>query len=124
MKSNYLKIAFASAVVCLTQITTTSAQSVNPCATVQKNEEMYLQHPELKQAYIDYVNAINEKLEQKGERTTTLYTIPIVFHVLHVNGPENVSDANIIAQVARLNADFRKMNTDITNCPPYFQGIA
>ncbi len=123
MKSNYLKFALASVIVCLGQLNT-SAQSTIPCATVEKNEAMYLQYPELKQAYIDYVNDINQKLQQKGERTTTLYTIPMVFHVIHVNGSENVSDANIIAQVARLNTDFRKMNTDITNCPPYFQSIA
>lgn len=128
MKSNYLKIALVSAIVALGQFTATSQSNNAPCGTDQKNEEMMLKNPELRQAYINYVNDINKRVKEKGEKgekaTTTVYTIPMVFHILHVNGAENVSDANVIAQVNRLNTDFRKLNTDITNCPPYFQGIA
>ena len=126
MKSKYLKFALLSAIVCFSQLKTVNAQTVAPCATDEMTEALYLQHPELRQAYIDYVNDLKQKAEQKGERSTGLYTIPMVFHVIHINGTENVSDANIIAQVARLNTDFRKLNTDLntTNVPPYFVGIA
>ena len=59
MKSKYLKLALLSAVVCLTQINTAKAQDpIIPCGTDQKNEEMMLQYPELRQAYIDYVSAL------------------------------------------------------------------
>ncbi len=125
MKSKYLKLALLSAVVCFSQINKIKAQGdISPCGTVEKNEEMYLQHPELRQAYIDYVNDLKQKSNQKESRSTTVYTIPMVFHVIHINGSENISDANIIAQVAKLNSDYRKLNADITSCPPYFQSIA
>ncbi|MCX6296053.1 MAG: M43 family zinc metalloprotease [Bacteroidetes bacterium] len=124
MKSKYLKFALLSTIVCFSQLRTVKAQTVMPCGTVEKNEELYLQHPELKQAYIDYVNDLNQKINQKTGKSTTIYTIPMVFHVIHVNGTENIPDANIIAQVARLNTDYRKLNTDITSAPPYFQSIA
>ena len=124
MKSKYLKFALLSTIACFSQLRTVHAQTVIPCGTVEKNEELYLQHPELKQAYIDYVNDLKQNAPQKGAKSTTIYTIPMVFHVIHVNGTENISDANIIAQVARLNTDYRKLNTDITLAPPYFQSIA
>lgn len=42
-------------------------------------------------------------LGQPGE---AIYTIPVVFHVLHVNGPENISDAQIAEALATLNAHY------------------
>lgn len=48
-----------------------------------------------------------------------LLIIPVVFHILyHSNNPaENISDQKIFEQVARLNADFRKLNSDIGLIP-------
>lgn len=52
------------------------------------------------------------------------YIIPVVFHVLHMNGPETISDAQIQNQVAILNRDFRKQNQDTLQIMWQFQGIA
>ncbi len=123
MKLKYLKLAVLSSIVCFSQIKIVTAQGVIPCGTVEKNEEMYLKHPELRQAYVDYVNAINQKVNQKEGRSTTLYTIPTVFHVIHINGSENISDASIYAQVDALNDDFAMLNSDYSSNPPYFQSI-
>jgi PKD repeat protein len=125
MRSTYFKFILLSAAVCVARVNTAVSQGVvTPCATVEKAEEMYKAHPELRQAYIDYNNELNQKLSQKSERSTTLYTIPIVFHVIHIDGSENVSDANIIALVNRINTDYRKLNSDLSLCPPPFQAIA
>lgn len=37
------------------------------------------------------------------------YTIPCVVHVIHNNGVENISDAQVISQFKRMNEDFRRM---------------
>lgn len=37
------------------------------------------------------------------------YRIPVVFHVIHMNGPENISDAQIRSQIDVLNEDFQRM---------------
>ena len=37
------------------------------------------------------------------------YTIPCVVHVVHNNGVENISDAQVISQFKRMNEDFRRM---------------
>jgi PKD repeat protein len=56
---------------------------------------------------------------QKG----TVYTIPVVFHVLHNGGVENISQAQILDAVDILNRDYRLLNADANNVQPTFQGM-
>lgn len=54
-------------------------------------------------------------------------TIPTVIHVVYNENIllQNVSDAQIYSQMDILNADFRRLNTDInTNAPPVFRGVS
>src|ERR1043166_9658103 len=37
----------------------------------------------------------NEKANNILKAQGTIYTIPVVFHILHQNGPENITDAQI-----------------------------
>ena len=50
--------------------------------------------------------------------------IPVYFHVVYSNSAENVSDAQITAQMRVLNDDFRKANNDINQVPSEFAGVA
>ena len=52
-----------------------------------------------------------------------VYTIPLVFHVLHNGGSENISRAQIEDAVAILNRDFRLQNQDANNVVSTFQGM-
>jgi len=52
-----------------------------------------------------------------------LYEIPIVFHVLHTGGSENISDEQIYDAVARINEDFNKQNNNWMNVNAAFLGI-
>jgi len=45
-----------------------------------------------------------------GVRST--YIIPVVFHVIHNNGPENISDEQLYDAIRVLNNDFNKLNAD------------
>jgi hypothetical protein len=51
-------------------------------------------------------------------------TIPVVVHVLHRGGPENISDDQIKSQIDVLNADFRMKNADIASVPAPFKPSA
>ena len=67
-------------------------------------------------------------LKQKENLSNTqkkkiIYTVPVVFHVIHRNGVENVSRAQIIDGLRVLNRDFRKLNIDATTVDPLFLGI-
>ena len=52
------------------------------------------------------------------------YVIPVVFHVIHVGGTENISDAQIYSQLVRLNQDFRRQNPDTGNTYAPFKTVA
>ena len=52
-----------------------------------------------------------------------VYTIPLVFHVLHNGGSENISRVQIEDAVAILNRDFRLQNQDANNVVSTFQGM-
>ncbi|SDX83682.1 M43 family zinc metalloprotease [Hymenobacter psychrophilus] len=51
-------------------------------------------------------------------------TIPVVVHVLYNNAAENVSDAQVQAQIDVLNQDFAKTNADAGLIPAAFAGAA
>ncbi len=59
-----------------------------------------------------------------GNKTNSVYKIPVVVHVVYKNGTENVSDAQIYSQIAALNRDYRKHNTDISQVPAAFAALA
>ncbi|HEX8515337.1 MAG TPA: M43 family zinc metalloprotease [Bacteroidia bacterium] len=89
-------------------------------------------HPELKSAYLaeeERLSVLDTKAaaegytdQQRGPLMPPIYKIPVVFHIIHQNGPENISDAQIHDQMRILNEDFRKMNSDISAVVPAFTG--
>jgi PKD repeat protein len=111
------------------------AQSTQPCSTdamVKRSLEM---NPGLKADYeaeqtrletIDQKAFANGYKESEGTKALmpAPYTIPIVFHILHQNGTENISDAQIYDEVRILNEDYSKMNSDIVDVVPSFTSIA
>ncbi len=54
----------------------------------------------------------NSRSEQKSE---TIFTIPIVIHVLYKDAGENISLNQIQSQIEVLNEDYRLLNADTTN---------
>ncbi len=65
-----------------------------------------------------------DKLVKKGSvNKGTVYKIPVVFHVLHYSGIENISDEQIYDALATLNRDFRKQNPDTANVHVEFTGM-
>lgn len=49
--------------------------------------------------------------------------IPVVVHVIHYGGPENISYAQIVDQIDSLNKDYRRMNADTVNTPAVFKPL-
>ena len=59
----------------------------------------------------------------EAERGGSTYVLPVVFHIIHNNGPENISDAQVHDAIRVLNDDFNKLNADWDNVRPEFLGI-
>jgi PKD repeat protein len=62
---------------------------------------------------------------KKGDATTKalVYTIPVVFHVLHNGGAENISKDQIMSALAILNRDYAMLNADTISVQAPFQTI-
>lgn len=102
-----------------------SAQELKHCGTDEAIRQLYTAHPELLQAFIDNEQVYNTKINaNKGIQSVTVYTIPVVFHVLHQYGSENISDAQIADGIAILNRDMRKLNADTINIISKFVPLA
>jgi len=50
--------------------------------------------------------------------------IPVVVHVLYHTSIQNISDEQVLSQLAVLNNDYRRLNADIVNAPEPFKNIA
>lgn len=46
---------------------------------------------------------------------TPIYTIPVVFHILHMGGTENISDQQVLDAINILNQDYQATNPDVAN---------
>lgn len=80
----------------------------------------YEQHmTELANEYIAHKRSLPEAERNSG----LLLTIPVVFHVIHDYGVENISRAQIEDAVAILNEDFQKMNSDTNIVIQQFKNI-
>lgn len=98
-------------------------QSPNWCGTDAERQRLLREEP----GYAKYEIAVDGDLEAIMRNNMHLrddmpvYTVPIVFHVLHLRGVENISDAQILDAVEILNEDWRKMNADTAGVWPIFQ---
>jgi Pregnancy-associated plasma protein-A len=95
------------------------------CASHLYNETLMAENPSFRQAQqaieaftTRFVNQYPQTLEARAA-----VTIPVVVHVVYRTAAENISDAQINAQIAVLNADFRRMNADAAQTPAVFGGL-
>lgn len=121
MKSKYYKFVIISALLLVAQISKVNAQGGLKCGTDEKMRELYASHPEMLQQQIDYNNSLKEiiknmKFEKAAEAQ---HIIPVVFHIIHCNGPENLPDANIYDAINVINTDWNKLNTDLNQVIGY-----
>jgi PKD repeat protein len=93
------------------------------CAT----DEIYLQllndNPEI----LKQQNELDEFVRSfiaNNPKTGEVYIIPVVFHVVHDYGVENISYEQILGAVEQMNLDFRKMRDDTSTIHAAFKSIA
>ena len=96
-------------------------ENIEYCLQHKKMAEL-LQNPIYHQIWendrIEFQKAMDNPIP-KG----VVYKIPVVFHILHNNGVENISDEQVHDAVAIMNRDFRRLNLDADNVQTDFQGL-
>lgn len=93
------------------------------CGTAVINNQRLAQNPAL-QAITDEIFRKAKESTPSNKSGVISFTIPVVYHVIHDNGPENVSKAVIEQSIANLNEDFQKLNADLSQAVSAFAGIA
>lgn len=97
------------------------------CGSDEMHFQLYQEHPELHAGIArasEKLKAFTLEYEQSPEKSNALYTIPVVFHIIHNNGNENISDFQIHDAIKQLNIQFRKQNADTSEIVAAFQSIA
>jgi PKD repeat protein len=103
---------------------TTLGQEKFKCGTTQAREQLLEQHPEFKprikqlEQYLSSLDIRNLKKTRQGT-----YIIPVVFHILHDYGPENIQDAQVYDALNMLNDYFNLRNADTVDIIPPFQNL-
>lgn len=95
------------------------------CGQWMMEEAFFNAHPEAReQATRDALRLEAETEQFMDANRDELIVIPVVFHVIHYNGPENISEAQIMSGLEVMNADFRKLNSDIDDVIDDFTDVA
>ncbi len=113
MKKNNICALLALCIFSSALFSQQGTMSQNWCGSIEAMEANFVKHPELRQRFNVSQAAANTLQNQAQGRTATVnYTIPVVFHVLHLNGTENISDAQIKDQISIFNRDYNLQNAD------------
>lgn len=103
---------------------TIHAQGYKPCVTdsmmkiALHNEPSLLHNIEMFRVYVDSVVANSE-----SKKEAELRRIPLVIHIMHTGGSNNISDEQIHDAIRIINEDFRKLNADTLDVIQDFQPI-
>lgn len=100
----------------------TAQETHMKCGNPEALKKLYADNPGLEADYLKLMNKYRTH-HTVGTKSYDTITIPIVFHIVHEYGVENLSDAQVIDQVAILNRDFLKSNADTADVVPQFDTI-
>ncbi|MEZ4893804.1 MAG: M43 family zinc metalloprotease [Saprospiraceae bacterium] len=94
------------------------------CAAEEVLAQQLLNNPEMRQIRENIQRHTEEFMQSGAVHERTVVTIPVVVHVVYYNSAQNISDAQILSQIDVLNDDFRRLNSDASNTPAGFLGVA
>lgn len=102
-----------------------NAQHTHQCGQHIITAKWFAENPGAYNSYLQQVEntKVISRQNYKSNRGQIKYTIPVVFHVLHQEGPENISYEQILDQMRILNIDYQKKNADTIDVVPQFKDL-
>lgn len=96
------------------------------CGSNDHWHQLTQQQPELIQnrLHIEQQTAMYSNDPILNAKKRNVITIPVVVHVVYNTATQNISDAQILSQIAILNQDFRRLNPDFNSTPIPFQAVS
>ena len=116
--------------LCLAFLNNAHAQDLKHCGSTEMQQAFWAANPDLYQEYLKEnarLQAIDKQAAANGYKDNSrlsapTYIIPVVFHVIHEYGTENISDAQIKDAIKVMNTDWRKQTPDTANTVAAFKG--
>ena len=98
---------------------------LTPCGLNHAEDVLFFSRPETRRAAIEATRALEIETQQgvTASQRDDVLIIPIVFHIIHFNGPENISTAQVHDAVDVLNTNFRALNANIDDVIPEFEDL-
>lgn len=98
------------------------------CGTDEMHQQIFTEHPEYNQGIARAHNKLQSfttnYINSPHPKVGNPYIIPVVFHIIHDNGPENINDSQILDAIKQVNIQYRKLNADTSEIVTAFQSLA
>lgn len=108
-------------------VSSSFAQEMLHCGSDEMESRLFQEHPEYKQAFLrskKKLESFTKQFQENPTKSGATYIIPVVFHIIHNNGAENINDSQIFDAIEQVNLQYRKLNPDTNQIVPAFQSIA
>jgi len=117
--------ALAASAFSWAQTQTHTHDGVHPCGLNHAEEMLFLQRPETRALALEADRQLEREtaLGQHAGNRDEVFIVPVVFHVIHFNGPENISTAQVHDAVDVLNTNFRALNENVAEVIPEFEDL-
>ena len=101
----------------------------NWCGATDEQERYFAAHPGAREAQniiYQQLEAMARAQQRNGVSMAAApdVTIPVVVHIIHSGGADNISDRQINSAIDILNIDYQKLNADTANTIPPFRARA
>ncbi len=99
------------------------------CKTTEVLNEWFTKNPQLKASFeagrakLRQLDKVSSGSAHAKPLATAMFTVPVVFHILHTGGNECISDAQVQDAVSILTRDYNKLNADTANVVTPFKNI-
>ena len=132
-------VAFVLLIASRQSANTQQVQTLTRCSAMEVYQEKLMQHPNM-ETLDEFENWLQANISKQNDNPLAkdaIYTIPVIMHIVHngesVGSGENLSTAQVLAQIDVLNEDFRRIagtpgyntnavgaDTEIEFCPAVF----
>lgn len=101
------------------------AQADKQCGTDEVYQDLINNDPSVLQRQNQFdADAAKMAATVDIRKTGEVRIIPVVFHIFHRAGSENISDAQVNDEIRLLNENFRRLNSNAANTRDIFKGVA
>ncbi|WP_186279960.1 M43 family zinc metalloprotease [Fluviicola chungangensis] len=114
-------------VVAFTCCSNAFSQQLLHCGSDEMEQKLFHEHPGYQEGFLrskKKLESFTKQFQDNPTKSGATYIIPVVFHIIHNNGPENITDSQIHDAIEQVNLQYRKLNPDTNQIVSAFQSIA